>query len=378
MKETSAITLDASADVAVASNPSGMRLAMVRRVDPRRGLMPLLAMALLGVMVAGLSVGAVAIPPSGVVAILAGELGVSTPWIYSEREALVLLQLRAPRVLAGVLTGAALALGGVLMQALFRNPLADPALIGVSSGAAMAASGFMVLGTTVPWLSALPSVWTLPAAAFLGGLTVTLVVTRIARMMGETRVEHLLLAGIAVNALAGAVIGLLMLIANDAQLREVAFWSFGSLGRADWPVVGVLALTALPMLVISLSIHARLNALLLGESEAAFLGVPVEALKRGLLAFTCIAVGAAVAFTGLIGFIGLVVPHLIRLIAGPDHRGLIPASALLGGALLTLADLLARTAASPVELPIGLVTALLGAPFFLVLLVRDRRAEAIR
>jgi iron complex transport system permease protein len=343
------------------------------RPDPRRLLAPVLMLALLGVMLISLSSGAFELSPSTIVAILAGEFGWSTTWTYTEREALVLLQLRAPRVLAGVLTGAALAMGGVLMQALFRNPLADPALIGVSSGAAMAASAYLVVGAMVPLLHQLPIWWALPLVAFAGGMAVTLAVTRIACMTGQTRVEHLLLAGIAINALAGAVIGMLMLVANDAQLREVAFWSFGSLGRADWPVIGVLAVTTLPMLAIALILHPWLNALLLGENEASFLGVPVEALKRGLLAMTCIAVGSAVAFTGLIGFVGLVVPHLIRMIAGPHHRWLVPCSALLGGALLTLADWGARTVAAPVELPIGLVTALLGAPFFLVLLMRDRK-----
>lgn len=366
------------APVGIPSTADVAGTAPRRRRDVRRWLAPALAAGLLGVMAAGLLTGAVEIPLTGIVAILADEVGLATPWTFTEREALVLIELRMPRVLAGVLAGAALALGGVFMQALFRNPLADPGLIGVSSGAAMAAAGYMVLGAAIPWLDTLPTLWALPAVAFTGGLAVTMVVTRIARLMGETRVEHLLLAGIAINALAVAVIGVMMLIADDAQLREVTFWSFGSLGRVDWSVIGILAVTTLPILVVSMGIHPWLNALLLGESEAAFLGVPVEALKRGMLVVTCVSVGATVAFTGLIGFVGLVVPHLIRLMAGPSHRWLIPASALLGGALLTLADVFARTVAAPVELPIGLVTALLGAPFFLALLLRDRRGEGGR
>ncbi|HMP74440.1 MAG TPA: iron ABC transporter permease [Kiritimatiellia bacterium] len=360
------------------SGRTGLGEGLGKRARSRQGwLVPVLIAGMLGSVVAGLMVGAVKISFTSVWGILAGEVGIPTEWSFTEREAVILLHLRMPRVLAGLFTGAALALGGVLMQALFRNPLADPGLIGVSSGAAMAAAVFMVLGGALPWLGVLPTLWALPAVAFGGAVAMTVVVIRIAGRMGETRVEHLLLAGIAMNALAGAVIGLLMVVADDAQLREVAFWSFGSLGRAGWPVTGVLAVTTLPVLVAAVFLHSWLNALLLGEREAAYLGVPVEGLKRGMLVLTCIAVGSAVSFTGLIGFVGLVVPHLVRLIAGPNHRGLVPASALLGGTLLTLADLLARTVVAPVELPIGLVTALLGAPFFLALLMRDKRGGGV-
>lgn len=360
------------------SGRTGLGEGLGKRARSRQGwLVPVLIAGMLGSVVAGLMVGAVKISFTSVWGILAGEVGIPTEWSFTEREAVILLHLRMPRVLAGLFTGAALALGGGLMQALFRNPLADPGLIGVSSGAAMAAAVFMVLGGALPWLGVLPTLWALPAVAFGGAVAMTVVVIRIAGRMGETRVEHLLLAGIAMNALAGAVIGLLMVVADDAQLREVAFWSFGSLGRAGWPVTGVLAVTTLPVLVAAVFLHSWLNALLLGEREAAYLGVPVEGLKRGMLVLTCIAVGSAVSFTGLIGFVGLVVPHLVRLIAGPNHRGLVPASALLGGTLLTLADLLARTVVAPVELPIGLVTALLGAPFFLALLMRDKRGGGV-
>lgn len=365
MKSTGSITADSSAAL-VAAAP---------RVAPDRWLLPVLGIFLVVVVLAGLGVGAVAISPGRIVAMLASPLGINLPWSFTDREAAVLFHIRAPRVVTGAVAGAALALGGALMQALFRNPLADPGLIGVSSGAAMAAAALTVLGPLFLPVFGLSITYLLPMAAFLGGWAVTVAVVRIAHCWGRIRVDHLLLAGIAMNALAGAVIGLLMLIANDAQLREVAFWSFGSLGRADWKVVPILLALTSPILLFGKRYAPWFNALLLGEGEAALLGVPVEGLKRAAILLTCIAIGGTVAFTGLIGFVGLVVPHVVRLISGPDHRRLVPASALLGAALLPLADLLSRTVAAPIELPIGLVTALLGAPFFLYLLLREQRRE---
>lgn len=342
------------------------------RFTPERRLIFALALFFLLTLLAGVAVGAVSISPGQIVAIFAAPLGFELPWSFSEREAAVLLHIRAPRVTLGALAGAALALGGVLMQAIFRNPLADPGLIGVSSGAAVAAAGVTVLGAALPAAIGISALYALPIAAFLGGWMATAVVIRIARDQGQIRVDRMLLAGIAINALAGALIGILMLIADDAQLREVAFWSFGSLGRANWSISSAILILLVPIVFWGVCRAPWLNALLLGESEAALIGVPVESLKRGAVIFTCIAVGATIAFTGLIGFVGLVAPHLIRLMIGPDHRTLIPAAALLGATLLPAADLLARTAVAPIEIPIGLTTALLGAPFFLYLLVREQ------
>lgn len=338
-------------------------------------LVPVLAVLLLVVLVAALSIGAMAIAPSSVIASLGRMTGIETSWSASEREAMVVAHIRAPRAFMGALTGAALAIGGVLMQALFRNPLADPALVGVSSGAALAAALVTVTGPV--WLPVVgwSMQFVLPLAAFAGGWLMVVLALRLARRSGHIRIEQVLLAGIAINALAGAGIGLLMLIADDAQLREVAFWNFGSLGRANGNSIGWLVAAMFPVVFTCRWYAPWLNALLLGESEAAMLGVPVEQVKRGAIVFTCVAVGASVAFTGLIGFVGLVAPHIIRLIAGPDHRVLLPAAALLGAVLMPLADLFARTVAAPVELPIGLVTALLGAPFFLFLLLRERGEE---
>ena len=283
---------------------------------------------------------------------------------------LIVGQIRLPRALLGLGVGAVLALSGVAMQGLFRNPLADPGLIGVSSGAALGAAltivGSELAGGVASWLEP----YLLSLSAFAGGLAVTALVYRLGRREGRTHVATMLLAGVALTALAGAVIGLLGYFAEDNTLRTLTFWNLGSLNGASyarlWPLLAVALGVAcwLPR-------RARaLNALLLGESEARHLGFDVEHLKRELIFCTALGVGAAVAAAGMIGFVGLVVPHLVRLMVGPDHRLLLPASAIAGASLLLLADLLARLVLAPVELPIGTVTALLGAPFFLYLLVR--------
>lgn len=301
----------------------------------------------------------------------AGEvLQALLPGEDSGRAALVVGQIRLPRALLAILCGATLALCGVAMQGLFRNPLADPGLIGVSSGAALgAAAAILLLPLTLPvWLAP----WFGMLAAFAGGLAVTLLVYRLGQRDGRTRVAVMLLAGVAISALAGAGIGLFSYIADDSALRSLTYWSLGSLNGASLPRL-------LPLLPVCLGVAlwlprraSALNALLLGESEARHLGVEVEKLKRELVLCVALGVGATVAAAGMIGFVGLVVPHLLRLITGPDHRRLLPAAALGGAALLLLADLAARLLLAPAELPIGTLTALLGAPFFLYLLARER------
>ncbi len=285
---------------------------------------------------------------------------------------LIIGQIRMPRTLLGLAVGAVLALSGVAMQGLFRNPLADPGLVGVSSGAALGAAMAIVGGA---WLGGLPDAiapYLLSVSAFGGGLVVTALVYRLGSRNGQTSVSTMLLAGIALTALAGAVIGLFTYLADDATLRTLTFWNLGSLNGASYSRLW-------PLLVVTIAVGLwlpkrakALNALLLGESEARHLGFEVERVKRELVFCTALGVGAAVAAAGMIGFIGLVVPHLVRLLVGPDHRVLLPASALAGAALLLFADVLARMVLAPAELPIGIVTALIGAPFFLYLLLRGR------
>lgn len=346
---------------------SGRSPRRTRRVVVLAGLSVVLVL----VVLASVGIGAVAIAPADTARIIARALGADVP--VDARQSSVLLAIRLPRTLLGLLIGAGLATAGVLMQGLFRNPLADPGLIGISSGAALAAVTVIVLGAT--WLNGLAQalgIFTLPVAAFGGGLLATFLIYRLSNWGGRTSVATLLLAGIALNALAGAGTGLLTFLATDEQLRSITFWSLGSLGGATWRSVAAAAPLLLLALLLAPRLAQPLNLLLLGEAEARHLGVQLERTKRLVVALVALSVGAAVAVAGIIGFIGLVVPHLLRLAIGPDHRTLLPGAALLGAALLLGADLLARTIVVPAELPIGIVTALLGAPFFLWLLLRDR------
>jgi iron complex transport system permease protein len=308
-----------------------------------------------------------------VLQVIAHKIGLSHGALDVTRENVV-LQLRLPRVALAILAGAALAMAGAALQGLFRNPLADPALIGVSSGAALGAVSMIVLGgTALHALSDILGNFALPAAAMAGGVAVTFLIYHLAKVEGRTHLALMLLTGLAFNALAGAAIGLLIYSATDTQLRELIFWSLGSLNKANWPQIGAAACLAIPPMLALPWLARPLNALLLGEAEAAHLGVPVQRFKRWLIFLSATMVGATVAVCGTIGFLGLVAPHLIRLAFGPDHRLLLPASALLGASLLLAADIAARAgAASAEELPIGVVTALVGAPVFLGLLWRAR------
>jgi iron complex transport system permease protein len=355
-----------SASLARASPQSGRRLALI----------PLGLALLLGAVVAGLLLGPARITAAGLVATIAEALGIAPLPAEHARDAAVLGVIRAPRVVLAALIGAGLGAAGAAMQGLFRNPLADPGLIGVSAGAALAAVAAIVLGGSVFGAAAgLLGLWLLPIAAFVGGFVATLLMARLGTVGGVASVATLLLAGVAVNALAGALTGVLIFMADDRQVRDITFWTLGSLAGARWAQVPVvLLLVGLPALLLCL-LARPLNALLLGEAEAFHLGVRVEVVKRIAMVLAAIAVAAGVAFTGLIGFVGLVVPHLIRLGFGADHRLVLPGAALLGGTLLVLADLAARSLAAPAELPVGVVTALLGAPFFLWLL-RRRGAAA--
>lgn len=344
---------------------------LLRRLSIQRQALLALAVLTVTVMLLSIAIGPVTIPPRDILLVIAGQLGLPVSEVPAHHEA-VIMAIRLPRTLLGLLVGAGLAVAGAAMQGLFRNPLADPGLIGVSSGAALAAVAVIVLGTQgLAFLTTALGPFSLPLAAFAGGLITTLLIYRLASREGHTAVTTLLLAGIAVNALCGAGTGLLTYLADDAQLRTLTFWLMGSLGGATWPEVWSAAtLIAVPLLTLPF-LARTLNALLLGEAEAGHLGVAVQTMQRLIVALAALAVGAAVAVSGVIGFVGLVVPHLLRLLLGPDHRNLLPGAALLGGSLL-LADLLARTVVSPAELPIGILTALIGGPFFLVLLMRLR------
>ena len=316
--------------------------------------------------VAGSAQGAYAISPLQLLRILQDMVaGVANP----TPEHLVFANIRLPRLLLGVAAGAGLGIAGALMQGLFRNPLADPGLIGISSGSALAAASFIVMGNL--WFPDLPrslGSWTLVSMAFMGGLVVTFLIYALAQSQGETRIGLMLLAGIAVNALAGAGLGYLSFLATDEQLRNIQFWLLGSLGGARWSAVVLVGTIVFIAACAGLTLARPLNAIALGEAQAVLLGVDVERTKRWAIVVCALAVGAVTATTGAIGFIGLIAPHWVRMVAGPDHRIVLPGSALLGAALVLAADAVARTAVKPAELPLGVLTAFIGVPMFLFML----------
>jgi iron complex transport system permease protein len=297
--------------------------------------------------------------------------GVSSP------EALVLLKLRLPRMLLGAFVGAALALSGAMMQGLFRNALADPGLIGVSSGAALAAVATIALGNSfaAPWVRTF-GVYALPVAAFFGGLATTAVLVALSRRSGTLAVGTLLLAGVAIAALCGALTGLLAYASDDRELRDLTLWSLGSLAGASWPKVLAVTPFAVALVVFVPTLTRALNGFLLGEAEAYHLGIDVEKAKRLCILLTAAATGAAVAVAGVIGFVGIVVPHLVRLLGGPDHRFVLLSAALLGATLVLFADVVARMVVRPAELPLGIVLAAVGAPVFLHLVIKRGVGEA--
>lgn len=306
--------------------------------------------------------------------VVASLFGVSD----SVQTSLVISEIRLPRILLGMLVGAGLGVAGAAMQGLFRNPLADPALVGVSSGAALAAVTVIVLGHSLlaDWVGVLQSA-AVPVAAFLGGLSVTWVIYRVATRNDHTDVGLMLLTGVAVNAIAASATGFLTYLATDEALRNLTFWTMGSISGATWPD---LMMASVPILVavVGLPYFARgLNAFSMGEAVSRHMGFQVKRLKWGVIGLSALAVGAAVSVSGIIGFVGLVAPHLIRLSLGPDHRWLLPGSALMGGVLVVMSDLLARTLLAPAEIPIGIVMSAIGGPFFLWLLLQRRSRVAL-
>ncbi|MDK4711519.1 iron ABC transporter permease [Rhizobium sp. CNPSo 4039] len=310
---------------------------------------------------------------ASVIDVVTGILTGSTESTLGIRDRIVIFDIRLPRAVLGFLIGGGLAVSGTVMQGLFRNPLADPGLIGVSAGSSLGAVAMIVLGAgALAPLAHLFGIFSLPIAAFIGGLTTTILLYKVATRYGQTSIATMLLAGIALGSLALAATGILIYMADDRQLRDLTFWSMGSLAGSTWSKVAgagpIILLSLLP-----LPFMARgLNALTLGEAAAFHMGISVQRLKNIAIVSVAAAVGASVAVSGGIGFIGIVVPHILRMVIGPDHRFLLPASALLGGSLLVVADVVARTIVSPAELPIGILTAGVGGPFFLWMLLRQR------
>ena len=341
------------------NSAAALALPAVGRPLPNRApALALLAAALLGALALALAIGAM---PMSFADILGEETAL---------QRLVFIEIRAPRVALAGLVGAVLAVSGAALQGLFRNPLADPGLIGVSSGAALGAVAVIVLGSGR--LAGPLTAHALPLAAMLGAVLVTLFLWAFAARYGRFSIVTILLVGIAVNALAAVGLGAFQYLSDEGQLRTLTFWMLGSFGRANWPTVLPAALAMAAAAAPLFFATRALDLMQLGESEAFHLGVAVQRLKRRVILCAAAAVGAGVALSGIIGFVGLVVPHLVRLLLGASHRWVLPGAALLGAALTVLADLLARTVAAPAEVPVSLVTSALGAPFFLWLIARVR------
>lgn len=327
------------------------------------------ALAAIALAVAGIALGPVRLGPHEVLAALLGQA--------EPRAQAIVSGIRAPRVALAAAVGAGLALSGTTLQGVLRNPLADPGLIGVTAGAALGAVSSIVLATTL--FGAVPAPlrpWLLPATAFAGALATTALVFAVARRGGATHAATLILAGVAVNAIAFAVVGLLTYMSDDQQLRDLTFWSMGGLGGASWRAAALAAACVLAAGLGLFRLAGGLDLLQLGERAAWHAGLEVERVKRQAGLFSALAVGAGTAVAGPIGFVGLVAPHIARLCVGPSHRLVAPAAALIGAALLLAADLGVRLIVPPAEPPVGLATSLIGGPFFLWLLLSRMRRDA--
>jgi iron complex transport system permease protein len=335
---------------------------MTPRRHPRAStVIAALAIALPVVIVAGVAFGAVPVSAADVV----GAIGRALRGTGGGLADTLIVDVRLPRVVLAALVGAALAAAGALYQALFRNPLADPYILGISSGAGLGAMVAIVAtaGATAMRFAAVP------LSAFAGAMLTMLLVVRLATRRGRVDPTSLLLAGVALSYTLAAVTSFLMVVARE-QMASIVYWMMGGLSAASWPYVAMVAPMFVAGILFPLLTTRELNLMLLGDERAGHLGLPVERFKLLTLASASLLTAAAVAVAGLIGFVGLMVPHMVRLVLGPDHRQLLPASLLAGAIVLVLADLVARTIIAPIEIPVGIVTAVIGGPFFIWLLVR--------
>lgn len=333
-----------------------------------------LAVLLLLSIVAALRIGAVDLSFDDIGHIMLNGIGFSTATVDPISQGLF-LQIRLPRVLLCATVGAGLSVSGVLMQALFRNPIVEPGLVGTSSGAALGAALVFVLGKNINWaFTDALGLFLLPCVAFTFAFLATFLVYRIASMSGKVNVATMILAGIAINALAAGGTGFLSYIARDPQARSITFWNLGTFSGADWTQFAIVLPVTMIGILLALRFTKALNILILGEDEVRHLGYNIDRLKIQVLLLNTLLVAVGTAMVGVISFVGLVVPHLLRLLKTSDNRFLVIASALLGGSLLTMADTIARRLVAPAEFPIGVITAFVGAPVFIWLLVRNARS----
>lgn len=333
-----------------------------------------LVVALIVSVVLSAAVGAMYIPIKEILTLVGAKLGLVSAENVPKQYETVLYLVRIPRVVLGLLVGAGLGISGAAVQGIFRNPLAEPGLIGISAGASLMAVLVIVLeATLLSTLSGLIGYYLISLGAFIGAVAAAMLVYRLSRTEGRSNVTTMLLAGIAINAMAGAFTGLITANSEDHQLRTITFWMLGSLAGATWQTVfAVCPFIALPLLLLPAE-GRGLNAFALGEKQADQLGMQTSRIKIKVIVLATMAVGAAVSVSGVIGFVGLLIPHLVRLAGGVDNRYVLPASALAGALVLCISDLIARVISAPVEQPIGVITALIGSPVFLYMLIKDKK-----
>lgn len=361
--ESQAMAQNSAADSELVSAQRKRRLKLT-------ALTVALSVALFVLVIISAATGQLQLPASEVLSSLLHKLGLGGQEITSHPQGeSALWTIRFPRVALAALVGAALAVGGAIMQGVFGNPLADPGVVGVSSGAAAAASAAMVFNITIF------GAWTTPLFAFIGGLAVTMIVYFMSRANGRTEVVTLVLTGVAINAFAGAVIAFLTFVGDQQSREQIVFWQLGSLNGTRWQYVAVVAPLVILGIIGAMVLSRKLDLLALGDKSARHLGVNVERLRITSIVIVAVLTAAAVAFSGIIAFVGLVIPHIVRMLIGPGHRALIPISALGGAVLLSTADLVARTAVQYADLPIGMLTSLVGGPFFFYLIRKTRKSS---
>ncbi|TXK19026.1 iron ABC transporter permease [Homoserinibacter sp. GY 40078] len=346
-------------------------MSRIAQLARRRAILGVvLAVLLVVAVLTSAVVGQFAVSPAEVVGSLLRAVGIPTSWAPDDptTEA-ALWVIRFPRIVMALAVGTALAVAGAVMQAVFGNPLAEPGVVGVSAGAALGAAFAIVTGLLAY------GEWTIAVLAFAGGLGATLLVYGVSRANGRTEVVTLLLTGIAVNAFGGAGLAFLLFVAGSSSREQIVFWQLGSLSGSLWREALLVLVIAVAGTIAAVALARRYDILALGERNARHLGIDVERLRLWSIVLVALLTGAAVAFVGIIAFVGLVVPHLMRMIIGPAHRSLLISSAVGGALLIVVADLLARTVVAGAELPIGLLTSLVGGPFFFALLWRQRRAS---
>lgn len=348
-------------------HPSGLVLS-----STGQWLRPLLIVLTIFTALISLFVGVYDLSFSQIIEIIGASIGLTETDI-SPAVQYLLINIRLPRICLGLLVGAGLSVSGAAIQGLFRNPLADPSLIGITSGGMLFAVGSIFLANTIlVELNAVFGYATIGLSAFLGSFLATILIYRLSSYQGVTSVTTMLLAGIAMTAFCGAITGLMTYLSDEDQLRDITFWSLGSLSGATWSMIWVIAGPILGAIFFLVRLARPLDLLMLGEREANYLGISVQKVKRRVILLTAIGVGICVSVCGIISFVALIVPHMLRIISGPTHRALLINAAMLGAILITLADLVARIVIAPAELPIGILTAILGAPFFIGILLKNR------